>query len=161
MDDQVAGIVPVDDKILGVVSNVLGTLDFPLEGDAVNWLEIREAIDPRGEPLKSADLIGRTFRLMRIKPVEATMGEKPHFYWIVGSFLETGEIFNSAVGGKVIVEELDNFMMLQYNHRMALVEGNEEEADYWRQMGAGKPAIFTIYQKEGGRFGHYYALDQA
>lgn len=146
-------------EITDLVRSAFGMIEFDISKDAVNWSEAREAIDPKGDNIKAADLVDTPFLIKKIKPVHSSLGDGGgHFYFIVG-ITDQGQLFNTAIGGQAVVEELDQLMRLNYELYVAQQEDNENEARRLRELGAGAPVEITLRQKQGGRFGRYYVLD--
>lgn len=155
---QENALVP-QSEIVDLVKSAFGMIEFDISQGSVNWAETREVIDPRGTNIKAQDLIDQTFLIKKIKPVHSSLGDgSGHFYFIVGVD-QDGQLFNTALGGQAVVEELDQMMWLNYELYQAQNEDNEKEMRRLHDLGAGAPFEITLRQKQGGRFGRYYVLD--
>lgn len=144
---------------LEIVAAGLTMLDLREAVEMISWKQIQEAIDPVGEMIEASAMDGWTFALLRAKPVESSLPDGPdHFYWIVGK-REDGVLFNTAIGGRICVEVLDNLLWLNYEHYQAKQRGDTEYQAALEAVGAGKQIVLTFRVKRGGKYGKYYIFD--
>jgi len=145
--------------ILSLFDSIGHGMNFTNLDQARVWAEVREEFDPKGENLPAAELVDRPFTIKKIKPVKSAYPNGPdHFYFIVG-IDQDGTVFNTAMGGVAVVEELDGWMRANYNWMVAVDANDENEAQFWASQGGGQPITVTLRENEGGEFGHYYTLD--
>lgn len=92
-----------------------------------------------GEQIKAADLIGKSFLIIRVRRMTSTKGKKggpDHFYLVQAKMLESGQVFSTLLGGVAVVQVIDA----------------------WTEVVNRGPLQVTLEQIEGGEFGKYYVL---
>lgn len=142
-----------------VLSEATGQLDLPHEGAPVDWLVLREAVDPQGALIKASDLIGVPFVIRRLKPfLSQFAGQREFVYWVVGKD-ENGRVFNTVLGGVVVCEALDNIIALNKMLFDAYQRRDMAEVERLRAVGAGSPIRLTLSYKKGGKYDGYFSLD--
>jgi hypothetical protein len=141
-----------------IISESTGQLDLPTTGTPVDWLSIREAVDPQGELIKASDLVGIPFVVRRLKPfLSQFAGAREVVYWLVGQD-ETGRIFNTVLGGVAVCEALDNIVQLNKMLYDAYKRQDTQEIEHLRSVGAGQPIRLTLDYKKGGKYNGYFTF---
>jgi len=90
-----------------------------------------------GEQIKTRDLLGRPFLVLKARSMRSTKGKGGHFYAIQGQDEDTLEYFRTLLGGVAVVKVID----------------------VWIKQESRKPLRVTLREVEGGEFGHYYVLE--
>lgn len=143
---------PVVDMILSATDQ----LEFAAGADTVDWKQISEAIDPQGDMVKAADLVGETFAIRKMKPFESSFpGSRELVYWIVGQ-TEEGRVFNTVLGGAAVCEELDKILYINAQAKAAYQAGDQETLQHYINVGAGRRPIVTLDRKASGKGKPYY-----
>jgi len=150
----------VFDQAKGLILSATGQLDFGPDAEIVNWSEVAEAIDPRGPQLKCADIVGQPFTIQRLKAFESSFGsEGEQVFWCVAT-TDSGMIFNTVLGGKVVVEEIRNIIWLNTQLVEARENGDMAEMQQWLAAGAGRKPRLVIEQVNSGKHGLYYRVQR-
>lgn len=136
-----------------------GGLRLNLGMEPVDWKEAKEKFDPSGDRIPAKDLIDRTFIISEIKPFESSFGDGGTAFYIKATLPDTGELFNTILGGSVTGEVLASFMDLNAQLQEALELGDNDQIAYLTGLGAGAPIKVTLREMSGGKFGRYYAFD--
>ena len=90
-----------------------------------------------GEQIKTRELLGRPFLVMKARQMRSTKGKGGHFYAVQAKDEETGELFRTLLGGVAVVKVVD----------------------VWLRQSSRRPLRVTLREVEGGEYGHYYTLE--
>jgi len=90
-----------------------------------------------GEQIKTKDLIGKTFLVLKARRMRSTKGKGGHFYAIQGKDEDTDELFRTLLGGVAVIKVIAA----------------------WLEQQNRRPLRVTLQNVEGGEFGHYYVLE--
>ncbi len=104
---------------------------------SVRLKDIRDEVAPQGEQIPAENLVDRPFQILRGKAFGSRFQEQSHAYFIVGVLTDSGELFNTVLGGQAVVEVLDA----------------------WSDMGRGERLEVVLHKVEGGKYGKYYVLE--
>lgn len=127
--------------------------------EPVNWRTMKDRFDPDGDKVKAQELVDRTFNVTYLKPFDSSFDESKECYWVKGVDVETGQLFNTVLGGTVVCEILNGFYELNRQYHEALANGDDATAEALAEMGAGAPIQLTLIRKEGGKYGSYYDFE--
>lgn len=90
-----------------------------------------------GKQIKTRDLLGRPFLVLKARLMRTAKGKGGHFYAIQGKDEDTGELFRTLLGGVAVVKVVD----------------------VWIKETPRRPLRVTLREVEGGEYGHYYVLE--
>lgn len=111
-------------------------------GEATEGLEAQAVADLpgmapfEGEQIKTRDLLGRPFFVLKARSMRSTKGKGGHFYAVQAKDEDTDELFTTLLGGVAVVKVIDT----------------------WLRQTPRRPLRVTLSEVEGGEFGHYYIL---
>lgn len=129
------------------------------EVGVVNWQEYRERLAPQGTPIKTKDLVGRAFIIMRMRPYQSQFaGKRETVYWCV-VVTGDGEVFNTTIGGEATAEILDMLSKLQKDYEEAASMGDQHAMKQLEERGAGKYWRFTLQWAETAAGQGYYFFE--
>ena len=104
---------------------------------SVRLKDIRDEVAPQGEQIPAENLVDRPFQILRGKAFGSRFSTDAHAYFVVGVLTDTGELFNTVLGGQAVVEVLDA----------------------WSAMARGERLEVVLHKIEGGKYGKYYVLE--
>ncbi len=112
--------------------------DYIISEDApeVSMTQFIDEVDPKGEGIKSADLVGESFTLVKAKRVNSSYEDQDHFYFAIIRMHKDGELRHTVFGGKVVVGKLDTAI----------------------EAGLEARLVCTYVHQDGGEHGGYYDL---
>lgn len=129
------------------------------EVGVVNWQAYREKLAPQGTPIKTKDLVGREFIIMRMRPYQSQFqGKRETVYWCV-VVTGDGEVFNTTIGGEATAEVLDMLSKLQKDYEEAASMGDQHALRELEERGAGKYWRFTLQWAETAAGQGYYFFE--
>jgi hypothetical protein len=132
---------------------------FPLDTKIIDWRELRDVIAPQGEFVTTESLVGETFAIYRAHPFPSAFGDSPkNVYWVVGR-TEDGMLFNTTLGGQVIVPILDTFYRLNQFLASARMNGDTDRENELIAVGAGTAWRFTLQSKLSANGFSYYFFE--
>lgn len=99
--------------------------------------EIRQELNLSHPIVVPADLVDKTFTILKAKPWESSLGKGGTVYYCTCAWPETGEVFDTNLGGGAVVEELAQLFA----------------------AGVATGIEVTLRQKTGGKYGRYYVLE--
>lgn len=132
-------------------------LDTNLE--PVDWSSLREKFDPQGEKVDARDLIGKTFTIVEYRAIDSSYEEADVFYHVKGLYVDTGELFNTSLGGQAVVDVLDSFDALRSAYQEAVKNGDDARAADLAELGATKPIQVTLGWMAQGKYSGYYIFE--
>lgn len=125
----------------------------------VDLAAVKERLDPQGRKVKAADLVDQTFTIVELHPYESSLNkEAPTVYWVKAVDAQ-GELFNTTLGGKQLVEALGNVAALNAEAATAREMGDDARVAELEELGADRPLTVTLRQVKGGKFGRYYTFE--
>lgn len=125
----------------------------------VDWRAMREKFDPQGAHVEAKDMIGQTFSILMFRPVESSYKEGDVFYYCKCLKEDTGEIFNTTLGGQAVVEILDAFDRLRTSYQQAVQMGDNDRALELANLGANAPIRVTLGWVSQGKYNGYYVFE--
>ena len=112
-------------------------------GEATEGAEVQSVSDLpgmapfEGEQIKTRDLLGKPFLVLKARSMRSTKGKGGHFFAVQGQDEDTGELFRTLLGGVAVVKVID----------------------VWIKQSSRRPLRVTLREVEGGEYGHYYVLE--
>jgi len=125
----------------------------------VDWKEMRERFNPQGQEIPAKELIGRTFTILELRPINSSYKEGDIFFYIKGVLAPDGELFHSSLGGQAVVEILSDFHALNTAWQLAKETNDVERLAELETVGAGRPIVLTLGWKAQGAYSGYYTLE--
>ena len=133
-------------------------IDFKTEGVASRarkWSAIRDRIAPQGYPIEAADLVDRTFTILRYRTYQSRFeGGREMVYWIVG-VTDDGLIFNTTLGGVAVCDVLDAIDRMYKSYQAAIASGDLVAQRDLEEIGADSPVTLTLKWVKSGSTGYY------
>lgn len=148
---------PTDERALTVARTNPYALDTNLA--PVDWRAMRERFDPQGIQIPAKELVGETFTIVMYRPVESSYEGGGVFYYCRCLKEDTGEIFNTTLGGAAVVEVLDAFDRLRNAYHEAVSMGDSVRALELADMGAVAPLRVTLDFVTQGKYNGYYVFE--
>ena len=125
----------------------------------VDWKSMRERFDPQGVKVAARELVGQTFTITEYRPVESSFPTGGVFYFVKGLQEDTGELFNTTLGGQAIVEVLNSFDALRSAYQEAVNFGDDARAAELAALGANAPLRVTLAWVAQGKYEGYYVFE--
>jgi hypothetical protein len=103
--------------------------------------------------------VGKTFVILEYRPIESAYEGSEVFYYVKGLIPDSGELFNTSLGGQAVVEVLNAFDALRAAHREAEKFGDTARAAELEALGAIRPIQVTLGFKHQGKYSGYYVFE--
>lgn len=132
-------------------------LDTNLE--PVDWSSLRERFDPQGDKVEAKGLIGQSFTIVEYRAVDSSYEGNEVFYHVKGLMADTGELFNTSLGGQAVVDVLNSFDALRSAYQEAVRYGDDARAQELAELGATKPIQVTLGWVAQGKYSGYYVFE--
>lgn len=149
------------DQANSLIVSAAGLMDFSSATEVVNWSEVAEVIDPRGEAIPVRQLAGQGLTIMKLKPFSSTIsGTEEVVYWAVCR-LDDGKIINTVLGSQAIIDEIGRIAWVNIQYQEAKLNGDETAMAQWQAVGANRlPRIILEWHPGKGRYSGYYTVQR-
>lgn len=125
-----------EEKELAPVEYQFGDIEFGLTTEPRTMDEVFQEAGIATETIEAAELVGKTFVILRMKEVPSEKRDQGTFFYAEVVLQGSDRVVGVALGGRVVMDKLITYARLN----------------------PGNAPMVTLIKRQGGRYGEYYDL---